>query len=146
MTFGLVSKSKAQSHYKVIFTNVDTKKETVRKMKSTSAVNLRANIIATGLLEKYPLALIYTKKGDFVGSVKRTKAGKTAQYTWQGIGGKSYRCLTNGTLVSAKKLSAKASPKKAVAKPKPIVLGKTGNRFLDDHIIVATLPRMKGRA
>lgn len=150
MTFGLVSKSVSQAHYTVIFTNTGVGKETKRNMKSTSIVNLRANIIATGLLEKYPLALIYTAKGDFVGSVKRSKAGKTAQYTWQGRGDKPYRCLTDGSVVPVKKAVVKKAAKKPTAKSvpasKPVVLGKTGNKFLDDHIIVARLPRPKGRA
>lgn len=128
------------------------RKETVREMKSTSIVSLRANIIATGLMDRLPIALIYTAKGDFVGSVKKSKSGKTSKYVWQGKGSKPYRCLTDGTLASVKTVK-NVMPRKNAGKPKtksvpaskPVVLGRTGNKFLDDHIIVATLPRFKGR-
>ena len=149
MTFGLVSKSKAQSHYKVIFTNVGTQKDVVRLMKSTSMVNLRKNIIATGLLTKFPTALIFTAKGAMVGSVKRMSKGKTAVYIWQGEGDKPYKCKTDGRLesIKARETAAKRTVPKA-AKPKvvPKLKSTFGNKFLDEHIVIATIPKFKGRA
>lgn len=149
MTFGLVSKSKAQSHYKVIFTSVGSQKDVVRLMKSTSMVNLRKNIIATGLLTKFPTALIFTAKGAMVGSVKRMSKGKTAVYIWQGEGDKPYKCKTDGRLeaVKTKKIAAKRTVPKA-AKPKvvPKLKSTFGNKFLDEHIIIASIPKYKGRA
>lgn len=151
MTFGLVSKSVPQSHYKVIFTKVGSQKDVVRMMKSTSMVNLRKNIIATGLLSKFPLALIYTAKGDLAGSVRKVPKGKTSIYVWIGEGDKPYKCKTDGRLESIK--TKKTAAKKIVAKPKavkPKVVPKLkstfGNRFLDEHIVIATIPKFKGRA
>lgn len=143
MTFGLVSKSVSQAHYKVIFTKVDAKKDVVKLMKSTSLVNLRKNIIATGLMARLPLALIYTAKGDMVGSIKRISKGKTSIYVWQGVGDKPYKCKTDGTL-DRKKLKAPTRP--AVPKVIPKLKSTFGNKFLDEHIVIATIPKFKGRA
>lgn len=140
MTFGLVSESKAQSHYKVIFTSVGSQKDVVREMKSTSMVNLRKNIIATGLMSKFPTALIYTAKGAFVGSVKKMSKNGRGVYVWQGKGDKPYKCKTDGRLI------LKDVPKAVKPKVVPKLKSTFGNKFLDEHIIIATIPKFKGRA
>ena len=142
----------------MIFTNPKTRKEVKRDMKSTSTINLRKNIIGTGLLDKFPVALIYTAKGDFVGSVARNSPnGKFVQYIWQGDGNRKYRCMTDGTLAPVKKKDLKVKPKavrkaakvkkvKAQAIPMPKPKTTFGNAFLDEHIIIASIPKFKGRA
>lgn len=147
MTFGLVSKSVPQSHYKVIFTKIG-KKDIARNMKSTSMVNLRKNIIATGLLSKLPTALIYTAKGAFVGSVKK----ESSVYIWQGVGDNPYRCKADGRLILKAAKPKKTVPKvrktvPKVSKPKvvPKLTRTFGNEFLDEHIVIASIPRYKGR-
>lgn len=151
MTFGLVSKSVSQSNYKVIFTSVGSQKDVVREMKSTSMVNLRKNIISTGLMAKFPTALIYTAKGAFVGSVKKMSKKGRGVYVWQGKGDKPYKCKTDGRLIlkdapKAKKAVPKAVPKAAKPKVVPKLKSTFGNKFLDEHIVIATIPKFKGRA
>ena len=146
MTFGLVTESKGQSHYNVVFSNPKTHKETARKMKSTSPVNLRKNIIATGLLEKYPVAVIFTRKGDMVGSVIRnTVNGKFVQYLWQGEGDRIYRCKTDGRVAPVIITSPDTKTVSKAAKPQAIKKTTFGNKFLDEHIIIASVPRFKGK-
>ena len=126
----------------MIFTSVGSQKDVVREMKSTSMVNLRRNIIATGLMSKFPTALIYTAKGAFIGSVKKMSKKGRGVYVWQGKGDKPYKCKTDGMLIlkgAPKAVKPKVVPK--AVKPRPMF----GNKFLDEHIIIATIPKFKGR-
>ena len=130
----------------MIFSNIGTQKDVVRNMKSISPVNLRKNIIATGLLEKYPIAVIYNKKGDMVGSVMRnTVNGKFVQYLRQGEGDRIYRCKTDGRTAPVIRKAPESKP--ISKKVKPLAKKKTtfGNKFLDEHIIIASVPKFKGK-